>query len=309
MRADTPLNGTLVSGQKTSYNIVVVTLDQHAAGPAARIAPRLAKDFPGLSITIHAASEWAENPSALTRCKADLQTADIIVANLIFIEEHINAILPALTEARPRVDAFIGVIADSQIVKLTKMGDLDMSKPASAAMALLKKLKPSAKTSANSGEKQMSMLRRIPKILRWIPGKAQDMRAWFLSMQYWLGGSDDNIEQMVRFLIGRYSTHKDWRGAVSKAPVDYPEVGLYHPKLAGRITTDMAGLPRPAGATATVGLLLLRSYVLASDTAHYDAVIAAFEAKGIACIPSFAGGLDGRPAINAYFKGMTQWCR
>ena len=30
MRADTPMNGTRVG-----YNIVVVTLDQHAAGPAA----------------------------------------------------------------------------------------------------------------------------------------------------------------------------------------------------------------------------------------------------------------------------------
>ena len=299
MRADPPLTGTRVS-----YNIVVVTLDQHAAGPAARVAPRLARDFPGLTITIHAAAEWAENPAALLRCKADLQTADIIIANLIFIEEHITAILPDLLAARPRVDAFIGVIADSSIVKLTKMGDLDMSKPASAAMALLKKLKPSAKTSANSGEKQMSMLRRIPKILRWIPGKAQDMRAWFLSMQYWLGGSDDNIEQMVRFLIGRYSTRKDWRGTASKAPVDYPDVGLYHPRLAARITTDLAQLPRPANATATVGLLMLRSYVLASDTAHYDAVIAAFESRGIACIPAFAGGLDGRPAINAYFNGI-----
>lgn len=299
MRADTPLTGTRVS-----YNIVVVTLDQHAAGPAARVAPRLAKDFPGLTITIHAAAEWAENPAALVRCKADLQTADIIIANLIFIEEHITAIMPDLLAARSRVDAFIGVIADSAIVKLTRMGDLDMSKPASAAMALLKKLKPSAKTSANSGEKQMSMLRRIPKILRWIPGRAQDMRAWFLSMQYWLGGSDDNIEQMVRFLIGRYSTRKDWRGTASKAPVDYPDVGLYHPRVKGRITTDLAALPRPAGATATVGLLMLRSYVLASDTAHYDAVIAAFEARGIACIPAFAGGLDGRPAIDAYFRSI-----
>ena len=297
MRADPPFNGTRVG-----YNIVVVTLDQHAAGPAARIAPRLTKDFPGLTISIHAAAEWAENPAALARCKDALKTADIVVANLLFIEEHITAILPDLKEARPRVDAFIGVVADSAIVKLTKMGDLDMSKPASMTMELLKKLKPSAKTSSNSGEKQMSMLRRLPKILRWIPGKAQDLRAWFLSMQYWLGGSDDNIEQMVRFLIGRYASRKDWRGAVAKAPVDYPDVGLYHPKLAARITTNLADLPRPAGAKLTVGLLMLRSYVLASDTAHYDAVIAAFEAKGIACIPAFAGGLDGRPAINSYFK-------
>ncbi len=300
MRVDSPLTGTRVG-----YNVVVVTLDQHAAGPAARIAPRLAPDFPGLSISIHAAAEWAENPAALDRCKQALQTADIIIANLIFIEEHITAILPDLLAARPRVDAFVGLIADASIVKLTKMGDLDMAKPASAAMALLKKLKPTAKTSANSGEKQMSMLRRLPKILRWIPGKAQDLRAWFLSMQYWLGGSDDNIEQMIRFLIGRYSTRKDWRGAIARAPIDYPEVGLYHPTLKPRITTTLADLPRPAGATATVGLLMLRSYILASDTAHYDAVIAAFEAKGIACIPAFAGGLDGRPAINAYFAGQV----
>ncbi len=297
MRAESPITGTRVG-----YNIVVVTLDQHAAGPAARIAPRLAQDFPGLTISIHAAAEWAESPAALARCKEALKTADIIIANLIFIEEHISAILADLMEARPRVDAFVGLIADSAIVKLTRMGDLDMGKPASATLSLLKKLKPSAKTSANSGEKQMSMLRRLPKILRWIPGKAQDLRAWFLSMQYWLGGSDDNIEQMIRFLIGRYSARKDWRGVAARAPIEYPDVGLYHPKLPNRITTTLSDLPRPAGAKVTVGLLLLRSYVLASDTAHYDALIAAFEARGIACIPAFAGGLDGRPAITAYFR-------
>lgn len=297
MRADAPMTGTRVS-----YNVVVVTLDQHAAGPAARVTPRLARDFPGLSISIHAAASWAEDPAGLARCKLALETADIVVANLLFIEEHVRAILPALTEARARADAFVGVIADSSIVRLTKMGDLDMSRPASGAMALLKKLKPSARTSANSGEKQMSMLRRLPKILRWIPGRAQDLRAWFLSMQYWLGGSDDNIEQMIRFLIGRYASRKDWRGAASSAPVDYPEVGLYHPRLPGRISTDLADLPRPAGSGLTVGLLMLRSYILASDTAHYDAVIAAFEARGIACIPAFAGGLDGRPAIDRFFR-------
>ena len=297
MRADSPMTGTRVS-----YNIVVVTLDQHAAGPAARITPRLAKEFPGLTISIHAAAEWGENPAALTRCKQALETADIVVANLLFLEEHVNAILPALTEARARADAFLGLIADGAIVRLTKMGDLDMSRPASGAMALLKKLKPQARTSANSGEKQMAMLRRLPKILRWVPGKAQDLRAWFLSMQYWLGGSDDNIEQMMRFLLGRYASRKDWRGTAAKAPVEYPDVGLYHPRLPGRITTDRIDLPLPAEVRATVGLLILRSYVLASDTAHYDAVIAAFEARGIACVPAFAGGLDGRPAMEAYFK-------
>jgi magnesium chelatase subunit H len=290
---------------KASYRFVILTLDAHAAGPAARIAPRLARDFPGIEVSVHAAAEWAENPSALARARAAVAEANIIVANLLFIEEHITAILPELTAARPRLDAMVGVIADPQIVKLTKMGDLDMSKPASGAMAFLKKLRGSSQPSASSGQKQMALLRRLPKILRWIPGKAQDMRAWFLSMQYWLGGSDDNLEAMIRFLVARYSTNPEWRKVKAADPVDYPEVGLYHPGLKHRMTTDPRDLPRPKGATATVGLLMLRSYILSADTAHYDAVIRAFEAKGIAVLPAFAGGLDGRPAIDTYLQGRV----
>ena len=283
------------------YRFVIVTLDAHAAGPAARIAPSLMRAFPGIEVTVHAAAEWAENPASLARARAAVQAADIVVANLLFIEEHINAILPDMVAVRDTLDAFIGVIADPQIVKLTRMGDLDMSRPASGAMALLKKLKPS-KEKSGSGQDQMAMLRRLPKILRFIPGKAQDLRAWFLSMQYWLGGSDDNIEQMIRFLMGRYAARKEWQGTTAKAPIDYPEVGLYHPALPQRITTRMADLPRPADVKGTVGLLLLRSYILASDCAHYDAVIAGFEAQGLAVIPAFAGGLDARPAVDAFFR-------
>jgi magnesium chelatase subunit H len=285
------------------YRFVIVTLDAHAAGPCQRVAGRLAKDFPGIAISVHAAAEWAENPAALARARADVARANIIVANLLFLEEHLNQILPEMTHVRDKLDAFVGVISDPQIVKLTKMGDLDMAKPASGAMAFLKKLRGGKSPSASSGEKQMALLRRLPKILRFIPGKAQDMRAWFLSMQYWLGGSDDNIESMVRFLVSRYAPNRDWNKVKAAAPVDYPDVGLYHPDVATRVFTNPSLLPKPDGATATVGLLMLRSYILASDTAHYDAVIRAFESRGIACIPAFASGLDGRPAIDAFMTG------
>ena len=286
-----------------AYRVVIVTLDRHAAGPAARVTPRLQADFPGITVDIFAAAEWGNNPAAFAECEAALREADIVIANLLFLEEHVAPIMPHLLAARARCDAFVGMITDGQIVRLTKMGDLDMSKPASAAMQLLKSLRGSKGPSAASGEKQMKMLRRLPKILRFLPGKAQDLRAWFLSMQYWLGGSDDNIEQMLRFLVSRYATGRSWAKTSAKAPIDYPDVGLYHPGLPGRITTRLADLPRPAGARATVGLLVLRSYVLADDRAHYDAVIAAFEAQGLAVVPAFAGGLDGRPAIDAFFRG------
>ncbi|MEY3004569.1 MAG: cobaltochelatase CobN subunit [Pseudomonadota bacterium] len=286
------------------YRVVIVTLDSHAAGPAARVSERLSGEFPGLNVSVHAAAEWAENPAALEEARIAVRHGDIIVANLLFIEEHITAILPDLTARRAACDAMIGVISAREVVQLTRMGELDMMKPATGPMKLLKKLRGSKEPSANSGEKQMKLLRRLPKILKFIPGKAQDLRAWFLTMQYWLGGSDDNVEQMIRFLIGSYASDRAFKGARAAAPIDYPEVGLYHPDLPGhRITTDPADLPQPADPVATVGLLMMRSYVLASDTAHYDAVIRKMQAAGLAVVPAFAGGLDGRPAIAAYFAG------
>ena len=286
------------------YRVVVVTLDRHAAGPAARVSDRLAADFPGLVVSVHAAAEWSENPAALEAARADIARGDIVIANMLFLEEHVTAVLPHLLARRDHCDAMLGMIADTPIVRLTRMGDLDMSKPASAAMALLRKLRGSAKPSQGSGARQMRTLRRLPKILKLIPGKAQDLRAWFLAMQYWLGGSDDNVEGLIRALIGRYASRTDWQGAKARPPVEYPDVGLYHPDLPGSgVTTDAADLPRPAAPVATVGLLMLRSYILSSDTAHYDAVIRAFEAAGVAVIPAFAGGLDGTPALETYHAG------
>ena len=295
-----------IAGRLPGYRVVIVTLDSHAAGPAERAMSKLAQDYPGLRISIHAAAEWGETPGAFEAAEEAVLSGDIIVANLLFLEEHVTRILPALQARRPDCDAMIGVVADPAIVKLTRMGSLDMTAPASGLMALMKKLRGSSKPSSNSGERNMAMLRRLPRILRFIPGKAQDLRAWFLTMQYWLGGSDDNVEAMVRFLLNRYARSQGWKSAPeAAAPVDYPDVGLYHPDLDGRITTDPRRLPSPRAPVATVGLLMMRSYVLSSDTAHYDAVIRRFEAKGIRVLPAFAGGLDGRPAIEAYFRDKT----
>ena len=56
-----------------------------------------------------------------------------------------------------------------------------------------------------------------------------------------------------------------------------------------------------------VGLLMLRSYILSSDCAHYDAVIERVRGKRhSAAFPPSAGGLDGRPANRALFRGRPR---
>ena len=223
---------------------------------------------------------------------------------MLFLEDHIRAVLPALTARQNDCDAMIGLMSAGDIVKLTRMGDYRMDRPASGMMGMLKKLRGSAKPGASSGAGQMKMLRRLPKILRFVPGAAQDVRAYFLTMQYWLAASDDNVADMIRALVDRYADgdRRVLRGTMkAELPRDYPEVGVYHPALPHRTSRTVTELPHRRAARGTVGLLMLRSYVLAKDAGHYDGVIAAMEARGLNVIPAFAGGLDGRPAIEALF--------
>jgi magnesium chelatase subunit H len=294
--------------------VVLVTMDSHLTGAVSRAEAILRREIPHLELVVHAADEWGGDAQALADCHADIETGDIVVATMLFLEDHVRAVQPALAARRENCDAMLCCMSASEITKLTKLGKFDMSQEATGALAMLKKLrgKPPGKggAEASSGQAQMRMLKRLPKLMRFIPGTAQDVRAYFLALQYWLAGSEENLTNMVRMLVDRYAT--GGRAAVTglkkvAAPVEYPELGLYHPKVAGRIFERVENLPA-AGAGGTVGILLLRSYILSGNAAHYDGVIAALEARGLRVIPAFASGLDQRPAIEKFFFHLGVPC-
>ncbi len=286
----------------TTIRVVVVTLDRHLNGVFKRAGGDLATSIPGLTLTLHAATDWAEDRDALARCIEDIGRGDIILLTMLFIEDQVRAVLPALEARREHCDAMIGVMSAGEIIRLTKLGPFRMDGSEKGPLAMLKRLRGSKTKSSGAG--QMAMLRRLPKLLRFIPGPAQDLRAYFLTMQYWLSGSQDNLAAMVRFLVGRYADgpRRSLRGAVqAPAPKTYPETGLYHPRAVGRIAEHLDALPAAIDSKGTVGVLVLRSYVLAEDAGHYDGVIAAIEARGLRAVPAFASGLDARPAIERFF--------
>ncbi len=295
----------------TPIKVVIVTMDTHLASSVNRACHTLGREFPGLSLSLHAASEYAGNEALIARCKKDIAQADIVIAGMLFLEDHFLPILDDLRQRRMQCDAMICMASATEVTQLTRLGQFDMGKPASGPMALLKKLRGSKEKAATGGAAQMKMLRRLPQMLRFIPGTAQDVRSYFLTMQYWMGGSDDNVLNMVRHVIDRGADgpRKILRGSVKVAPpVDYPEVGVYHPRMAGRFSEDAQVLPRPEATTVrgTVGILLMRSYLLSGNAGHYDGVIAALEARGLRVIPAFAAGLDSRPAIDAFFMKNGQ---
>ena len=79
---------------------------------------------------------------------------------------------------------------------------------------------------------------------------------------------------------------------------------MYHPSIKSRVSEfvdDLPALKGSGGEKGTVGILVMRSYVLAGNSAHYDAVIKEFEDRGIRVVTAFASGLDARPAVQKYF--------
>ncbi|MGY6282719.1 cobaltochelatase subunit CobN, partial [Methylorubrum extorquens] len=292
-----------ISADRPTIRVAIVTLDNHLASAVERARLRLAAEMPGLALSFHAAAEWETDKAALRACEAEIARADIVLSAMLFLDEHVRAILPAIQARRASCDAMIGCLSASEIVRTTKLNRFDMSGTKRSALDFLKRLRGKPGAEGNAA-RQMALVRKLPKILRFIPGSAQDVRAYFLTLQYWLAGSDENVASLVRFLVQRYAAgpRTVWREiAAAPAPQHYPETGLYHPRMADRVGESLSALPTVPGARGRVGLLLMRSYVLAGNTAHYDGVIAALEAKGLCVVPAFAAGLDNRPAVDAYF--------
>ena len=97
----------VTSGSHTPVRVTIVTMDTHLASATERARHSLAREMPGLHLSLHAASEFANNEAAIERCKADIAQAHIIVAGMLFLEDHFLPILPALRERRDGCDAMI----------------------------------------------------------------------------------------------------------------------------------------------------------------------------------------------------------
>ncbi|MCA9761924.1 MAG: magnesium chelatase subunit H [Gemmatimonadetes bacterium] len=282
--------------------IAILTLDAHRAPALAEVQRALASEGVAVEVALHVGAEWGD-PAREAAVRTAIAEADLVVAAQLFVEDQIRPILPALEARAAAGRTTIGMMSAPEVMRCTRMGSFSMGggtgprSPWSPAM-ILRRLSGRSKQSRLSGEDQLRQLKRIPRLLRFIPGTAQDVRAYYLILQYWLSGSVENMSGLVRFLLQRYGGSPT---LPAPEPREYPEVGLYHPDLERRVTETLDRLPLAPDAPR-VGVLVMRSYILAGNTAHYDAVVRALEARGLAVVAAFNAGLDNRPAITRYFR-------
>ncbi len=301
----------MAAEQLPPLKFVIITLDAHLAGAVAQAATMVVRQLPSIELCVHVASDWPESPDALARCKADIATGDIIAVTQCFQDEQVTAIRDALLARRDHCDSMLVAVSAAELVRCTKMGRFDMGgaveKKTSpwSPLGILKKLRGSRTDGKSSGERQMTALKAMPKLLKFIPGPAQDVRVYLLSIQYWLAGTAENIANLILLHVEKYADgpRKVLRSRVtSAAPRSYAEVGLWHPDVRDDhgITESLSAIPS-RGTSGAVGVLLGRSYLLADNVAHYAAVVRAFESRGLRTIPAFASALDSRPAMEKYF--------
>ena len=140
--------------------VVIITLDNHLSGAVTRAQELFFRSKSGVTIGFHAAADWDEKPETLEAARADIARGDIILMTMLFLEDHIRAVMPHLQARQNDCDAMVGLMSAGDVVKLTRMGDYRMDKPATGLMAMIKKLRGANKTGASSGARQMAMLRQ-----------------------------------------------------------------------------------------------------------------------------------------------------
>ncbi|KAM7505460.1 hypothetical protein LguiB_004364 [Lonicera macranthoides] len=244
-------------------------------------------------------------------CK-DLEDANIFIGSLIFVEELALKVKAAVEKERDRLDAVLVFPSMPEVMRLNKLGSFSMSQlgqSKSPFFQLFKRKKPS---SAGFADSMLKLVRTLPKVLKYLPSdKAQDARLYILSLQFWLGGSPDNLVNFVKMISGSYIPALKGTKMEYSDPVLFLDTGIWHP-LAPQMYDDVKEylnwyetrrdtneqLKNPDA--PVVGLILQRSHIVTGDESHYVAVIMELEARGAKVIPIFAGGLDFSGPVERY---------
>lgn len=235
-------------------------------------------------------------------CK-DLSNANIFIGSLIFVEEIAQKIKAAVEAERDRLEAVLVFPSMPDVMKLNKLGSFSMSQLGQSKSPFFQMLKR-RKKSANFEESMLKLVRTLPKVLKYLPtDKAQDARAYIMSLQFWLGGSPENIENFFKMIAGSYvPSLKDTKLEFSD-PVLYLDTGIWHP-LAPCMFDDVkeylnwydtrkdANEKLKDPSAPVIGIALQRSHIVTGDDGHYAAVVMEMESRGAKVIPIFAGGLD-----------------
>eukprot|EP00955_Chlamydomonas_euryale_P001090 12527-Chlamydomonas_euryale.AAC.4 len=196
------------------------------------------------------------------------------------------------------------------VMKLNKLGTFSMSQLGGGKSMIGDFIKSARKNNDNFEEGLLKLVRTLPKVLKFLPSdKAQDARNFVNSLQYWLGGNQENLENLLINIAQEYVPALKGAGMDTSDPVLPPDVGIWHP-CAPIMYEDLKEYLNWydtrkdmtfAKDAPVIGLVLQRSHLVTGDAGHYEGVVMELEAKGAKVVPVFAGGLDFSSPVKKFF--------
>jgi magnesium chelatase subunit H len=262
-----------------------------------------ASHVPGFELAIHVLSDLRSD-EAWARAEADVATSLAVFVVHVTDEAGAGRVLGMLDRAGAGLRAFVPLNCVASLMQRARLGKLELA-ARRGFMARFGRLirRPSGSASAESFA---AFAAKVSRWLRFAPGRGQDFRAYLELYSYYLNASPVNLRNLLLLTLRRY-------GGLSvevAPPVEYPTAALYHPdaprqfeQLPEYLEWFHARPGAPGRDAAQVGLILFRSFVLNNNTAHYDAVIRALEARGLVPLPALAFALDNRQVQARYFGG------
>ncbi|MEE3719019.1 magnesium chelatase subunit H [Tumidithrix elongata RA019] len=294
--------------------LVYVVLEPQYQSALSSAIESINQKNPNLAITVSGyLIEELRSPENYEAFKQDLSEANVFIASLIFIEDLANKVVDAVQVYRDRLDVCVVFPSMPQLMRLNKMGSFSMANLGQSKSAIAQFMRKRKEKSGSSFQDSMlKVVQTLPKILKYMPmEKAQDARNFMLSFQYWLGGSQENLENFLLMLAEKYLPQAAGK-LTFKDPITYPDMGIWHP-LAPKMFEDVqeyfdwfnsrrdipADVKDPLA--PCVGLVLARTHLVTGDDAHYVAIVQELESQGARVIPVFAGGLDFSKPVEAFF--------
>jgi magnesium chelatase subunit H len=303
--------------------VVYVVLESQYQSALSQAVRTINSNSPDLAIEISGyLIEELRDPENYEEFQREIQSANIFIASLIFIEDLAQKVVAAVEPYRDNLDVAVVFPSMPEVMRLNKMGTFSLAQLGQSKSAIAQFMrKRKEKSGAGFQDGMLKLLRTLPQVLKFLPmDKAQDARNFMLSFQYWLGGSPENLENFLLMLADKYVLKGVEKQKVAslgyQAPVVYPDMGIWHP-LATTMYEDVReylnwytarrDIPQDLKdpLAPCVGLVLQRTHLVTGDDAHYVAMVQELESLGARVLPVFAGGLDFSKPVDAYFYEPT----
>ena len=242
----------------------------------------------------------------------DLSQANIVFVIHVMDGENAARLVAALDTYKGRHDAVVVINCMPDLMRLTRMGKLDVGKFAGWMGRYAQREKGNNK---HRHHHYLKLIDRLPAILKFVPtaGALTDAKHYLYLFCYFLQPTPANIESMLLYALKQYVPDDRLKRVKTSAPQQVPTVAIYHPDAPQLFNTfdayekwHLAKKRKALDPASTLGLLLMRPQVVSKTTKHYDALIHAIEDEGLSVIPAIATLMDNREAVSKFFTNGSK---